>query len=101
MMVLAEIYKVPHGVVSRGRDKLNFVAAHHRDTGAELDKHAEAVTQRAKAVLAAHRYTGESRIEHTQGWVDHYVSLVSEDAGYIEYANDDAVAPLRRSIRVI
>lgn len=98
---MAEIYKIPQGTFSRGRDRLNFVAAHHEETGARLEIEADAVFSRAAAVLKKHRYSGESHILHERGDVDHYIVLESEDAGYIEYANDDAVSPLRKAIRVV
>ena len=94
---MATIYRKPIGVRTRGRDRLNYVAAHHVVTAAMLTQEATPIYLRAKAILAAHRDTGTSSIEHTVGDVDHYISIVDPqgDAPYIEHT----VSPLRKSVR--
>lgn len=101
---MAEIYKVPKGVKTRGKDRLNYVAAHHVETKAALAVAADAIEGRAKAILDASRErTGESQIEHTVGDVDHHIWLV--DGGnaaipieFYGHKSGKAVSPLRKAI---
>lgn len=100
---LAEIYKVPKGVRSRGRDKLNYVVAHHVETQAALEVVALEATAKGKAVLDNSKVrTGASQVYHEAHDVDHYVVLESshglKDAYAIEFAHgDQAVAPLGKA----
>lgn len=54
---------------------------------AEVTKHAKLVEAKAKVLLAAHFLTGASDIERTRGTLDHFVSLVDEAAGAIEWGH--------------
>ena len=100
---LAEIYKVPKGVRSRGRDKLNYVAAHHVETQSALEVVALETTAKAQAVLDASKVrTGASQVHHEAHDVDHYVVLESsqgfKDAYEVEFGHGaKAVAPLRKA----
>lgn len=98
---MAELYRTPKGMKTRGRDKLNYVAAHYVDTAAELRVHAEDIAGKAEGILNASRErTGASQIEHTVGDVDHYITLTSAtgDAWQVEFAHgEQAVAPLRKA----
>ena len=104
---MAEIYKRPQNVPIRlkGRDKLNFVVAHHAETQAELEVIAEATLARARGILdtdSKHR-TGTSQIIHERGHVDHYITLVDEQAIDIEFDHQGrkAPSPLRKAYRII
>lgn len=96
---MAEIYRVPQGVKSRGRDRLNYVVAHHYETNAMLKILAKPIAARAKAILEAHRETGQSEIYLSKGDVDYYITLDDtkggNNAGYIEHR----VSPLRGAIK--
>lgn len=95
---MAEIYRVPEGVRTRGRDRLNYVAAHHVDTAAALELHAAAIFERAAAKLARHRDTGASQVVHERGDVDHYIVLVDDNALAIEF---ETVGVLRQAVERI
>lgn len=100
---LAEIYKVPKGVRSQGRDKLNYVVAHHVETQAALEVVALEATAKGKAVLDTSKVrTGASQVHHEAHDVDHYVVLESsqgfKDAYEVEFGHGaKAVAPLRKA----
>lgn len=98
---MAEIYKIPKGTYSRGRDRLNYVVAHHVETQAELEIKASALAAKAESILAAHRDTGASQITHERGKVDHYVVLTDDHAISIEYDHQGrkAPSPLRRALK--
>lgn len=100
---MAEIFKIPQGVKTRGKDRINYVAAHHIDTSAALEVHATAVFNRAVANLAAHRGTGASHITHERGIVDHYIVLNDDAAMSIEFGTDkikNPPSPLRKAVRI-
>ena len=104
---MAEIYRVPRGVRTRGKDRLNYVAAHHVETLAALDAHAEATLKRAQAALDANSdvRTGRAQIVLEKGEVDRYIVLQDEHAVSIEYDHHNkrrkAPSPLRSAIRII
>lgn len=100
---MAEIFKIPPGVKTRGKDRINFVAAHHVDTKAALETHATALFNRAAANLTAHRDTGAARITHERGIVDHYIVLNDDAAMSIEFGTDkikNPPSPLRKAVRI-
>ena len=96
---MAEIYRVPQGAKSRGRDRLNYVVAHHAKTDAMLKLVATPVYERAKAILGAHRDTGLSEIQFGKGDVDYYITLDDTKGGNNARGIEHRVSPLRGAIK--
>lgn len=65
--------------------KCNKTVAHLDGVIAAVYAKAQEGAGRARAILAAHRHTGASSIEVSQGDVDSYVSLVDPNAISIEF----------------
>lgn len=95
---MAEIFKR----ASNGM-KVTKVAAYTQESQDGLDVHQEIIANRARAILAAHRHDGHSKITSETHRLDRYVVL-DDTAGLmaalsIEYGtkNAAAVAPLRQA----
>lgn len=61
------------------KGNLEELVAHHIAVQNELGRVARRMTADADAKLASHRDSGDSKIEHRKGRIDHYVDLDDRD----------------------
>lgn len=77
------------------------IVAHLPGVRAAVGDAADKIATRARATLAAHRDSGDARVEATRGGTDSHVSLVDEAALSIEYGHFTPNGTLVRGLRVL
>lgn len=70
-----------------GDKAMNRIISRHQAVQWKITEITEEIAAKAEGLLAAHRDTGDARIETSYGEVDGFVSLVDEAADSIEFGH--------------